>query len=238
MDSSPKHVEFISLCKRKQWDNMPVLGGDEDLDDFRRQGLNGDGVIEFTRTQLMAKFQKWKSSGFLAAAESEERLIDDRQTKSTVNNLAVVRSGSFYRYVMKNTLHEDLLNQQQVTKLLDELQISTIILANGALSCQDLHNIEESSKIYFAMKKKNVGIFISKWASFYEENHLQLARQVQSIAILISIEFLDKLNHPIKHCGDVNFADLVKQILMEQYLDYPVDTARKEVFYYVVGWRL
>eukprot|EP00957_Ditylum_brightwellii_P152292 11594364-Ditylum_brightwellii.AAC.1 len=42
-DGSPKHVELISLCKRKQWENLPVLGCDEDLDDFRRQSLNDDG---------------------------------------------------------------------------------------------------------------------------------------------------------------------------------------------------
>eukprot|EP00957_Ditylum_brightwellii_P171503 13056395-Ditylum_brightwellii.AAC.1 len=37
-DGSPKHVEFLTLCERKQWDTLPMLGGDVDLDMFWKEG--------------------------------------------------------------------------------------------------------------------------------------------------------------------------------------------------------
>eukprot|EP00957_Ditylum_brightwellii_P053651 4065152-Ditylum_brightwellii.AAC.1 len=58
MDGSDKHNEFITLCEQKQWETLPVLGGDADLDNFRKRGLNEDDDIEFSRTQLMPEFRK------------------------------------------------------------------------------------------------------------------------------------------------------------------------------------
>eukprot|EP00957_Ditylum_brightwellii_P082670 6286332-Ditylum_brightwellii.AAC.1 len=65
---------------QKQWDTLPIMGANSDLDNFWKKGLNNDRV-EFTRNRLMSKFWKWKSTRELAAAESEERFIDSNEVK-------------------------------------------------------------------------------------------------------------------------------------------------------------
>eukprot|EP00957_Ditylum_brightwellii_P200925 15315801-Ditylum_brightwellii.AAC.1 len=54
-DGSPKHMEFIALCEQKQWDSMPVMGGDTDLNAFRKGGLNRNREVQFNKNQLVLK---------------------------------------------------------------------------------------------------------------------------------------------------------------------------------------
>eukprot|EP00957_Ditylum_brightwellii_P057774 4380994-Ditylum_brightwellii.AAC.1 len=71
------------------------MGGDTDIDAFRKGGLSRNGDVEFNRNQLVSKFRKWRSSKLLAAVEHEERLIRDRHVKKTMDILAVVKTGAF-----------------------------------------------------------------------------------------------------------------------------------------------
>eukprot|EP00957_Ditylum_brightwellii_P104416 7952621-Ditylum_brightwellii.AAC.1 len=75
---------------------MPVMGGDTDLDAFRKGELSRNGEVEFNRNQLVSKFRKWRSSKLLAAVEHEERFVKDRQVKKTMDILAVVKTGAFF----------------------------------------------------------------------------------------------------------------------------------------------
>eukprot|EP00957_Ditylum_brightwellii_P003045 232829-Ditylum_brightwellii.AAC.1 len=73
----------MALCEQKHWDILPGQGSNADLDNVQGKGLSGDR-IEFTRSQLMNKFRKWKTSKDLAASENEERFITSNQVMSTV----------------------------------------------------------------------------------------------------------------------------------------------------------
>jgi len=154
--------------------------------------------------------------------------------------LAVVKTGAFFRYLIKSTPHESIMKQQQATDILEDLRTESIASVNGALSRTDLHTVEERSKIYFAAKKQNMETFKAKWVELYQQQLPDIAGQARSIAILLSTAFLDKFNCSIKHHGAPSFPELVKQILNEQDQDpdYPTDPVRKEALYYVFGWRL
>eukprot|EP00957_Ditylum_brightwellii_P045800 3474681-Ditylum_brightwellii.AAC.1 len=121
-DGSAKNQEFIALCEQKQWNNLPILGGNADLNDFRRRGLKADDDIEFTRIQLMLKFRRWKNSRVLAAVENEERFIDNNQIKLTPETLSVVSSRSFFRHVIKRKSHETLLKHSHNLEMMEDLR--------------------------------------------------------------------------------------------------------------------
>jgi hypothetical protein len=66
---SVEHHIFVALCTRKDWSQLPVQGGDAELDAFHSHGING---VPLTWGQLLSKFRLWKNSLLLAAAESED----------------------------------------------------------------------------------------------------------------------------------------------------------------------
>jgi hypothetical protein len=148
-DGAPKHIEFLALCEQKQWDTLPVMGADSDLDNFWKKGLNNDGV-EFTRNQLMSKFQKWKSTRELAAAESEERFIEGNEVKVTKDIIVAVKKIDFFKDSINGTPHEMLLNHPEAIELLEELRDSSIVSVNGALGCSDVKKIVDRTKISLA----------------------------------------------------------------------------------------
>lgn len=151
--NSTQYKEFVELCEKRQWKELPREANDKELKAFMDKG---DNINPFSRLQVQTKFRQWKVSDDAKALDDELRFVVPEQLPQSKALLLSVKTTQFYSIVTRHT-DLDLFVEEHENSILELIQVlrsDSIQSINDALGNALAPDVRNKSRVYHDSKKE------------------------------------------------------------------------------------